>query len=501
MNLKKRIKKFLGMDDLEKKIALIEAEKAEKENKLITSEKTRNLIKKSVEERNLSQEVREYFRELDIPITEDNQEDALIAMGAAQAIEEYGFRRFAPEASKSHKSNIITLKELRENPEEYFHKLGKGFMKYPLDFNLIGINKIFEENFGNMKIEKYSSGTNNGVLSFAPGSVLRGGYESRTDSIQKVFYEIGRMTGLNRTNLDSWAYYDPLDFLYNYQGLVQFIIERPDLNPIQKERGIRVMEIGRLTFMTALEILANTRIRQTSDILKTEDKEEEYIDVIEKLPSDYDKLRREIRKSMLSDMPGTTQLSLDKLVTVRSKEKFRELASKRTLEIMAKDVKNKGFTSLIDKELKDYSIPESITMACYFARNIITNYEKEDDAVKRVFSGITQDKMSGKCSDYTGLALQYLNEYLVPLNAENFKGWTFGYEEDYIGYYEHVYIKAIHEKQNGTIDVFFIDPTMLSSHGLNGLKTPESIMKKMDADYHPVEIKRDAEDFLTDPIE
>ena len=135
-------------------------------------------------------------------------------------------------------------------------------------------------------------------------------------------------------------------------------------------------------------------------------------------------------------------------------------------------------------------------LACYFARNIIERYETLDDTIRNIFTGVTKEGTSGKCTDYTGLALHYLREYLIPLNPEKFENWEFGFESDTIDSYKHCYIKAMHINPDLTVDVYFLDPTKLSSKGLSSLKTPKDVVKTMDARTNPLQIKRLAEDLL-----
>jgi hypothetical protein len=143
----------------------------------------------------------------------------------------------------------------------------------------------------------------------------------------------------------------------------------------------------------------------------------------------------------------------------------------------------------------DYSVGEYLVLACYFARNIIHSYENLDGGVQNAFDGDSSTQMTGKCTDYTALALHYLREFLVPLNSEKFEGWQFGVELKNIGSYRHSYIKAYRIGQQN-VDIFYVDPTKLADEGIFALRTPEEVTDFISTENHPLLIDRDAEDLL-----
>ena len=54
----------------------------------------------------------------------------------------------------------------------------------------------------------------------------------------------------------------------------------------------------------------------------------------------------------------------------------------------------------------------------------------------------------------------------------------------------------MHINPDLTVDVYFLDPTKLSSKGLGSLKTPKDVIETMDARTNPLQIQRLAEDLL-----
>jgi hypothetical protein len=76
--------------------------------------------------------------------------------------------------------------------------------------------------------------------------------------------------------------------------------------------------------------------------------------------------------------------------------------------IISNDEKRKGLTATIQKQVAEYSVGEAITLACYFARNVIDNYRTLEDSISEIFSADVSTNLGGKCTDYAGLAVHYL---------------------------------------------------------------------------------------------
>lgn len=494
------LRKLLGIPELENRIVLIEAEKRGLEERVISQEKARELITRAVSQERLHEKTAEYLQTLEIPLPSSLTLDITAAVEAVQLVEKYEFKRFVPPTEKEYPSAVISFKEFQEHPERYFHKLSKGCLGFPVGLNFDGVNKLLGQ-FGSIGIESETIYSNNGTFEFILASLCE--YSPSSRQANSVLIRAAELADLRRSKAETWIHMDTLDFLANYNGLEQFVLDRLELDQSQKERAVKILRLSRFTYLTALEIIANTHISDPTHLMEYSGNErKESNELVSYTGTEPpEKLRQVLRSSLLTEPKGTSYWEIQKLLPIRSRERFRQLASERTTEILSRDKEFCGLTSQINKPLKDYSIGESVVLACYFARNIISNYATLDDAVKRVLSGAdSQTGISGKCTDYTGLALHYLREYLVPLHPEKFENWVFGYDADKIGKYDHCYMKIIHLNPDEKIEVYFVDPTLLASKGIKALKIPEAILKVMDTSKFPLEIQRDAEDLMFKPI-
>ncbi|MBI2146786.1 hypothetical protein HYU22_05605 [Candidatus Woesearchaeota archaeon] len=411
------------------------------------------------------------------------------------------------EKQQQSSSDMVSSDSFLPLSSPIFHKLKKGFLGFPIGLNFKEVNKLLFERYGNIQIDNSIAASRfyspNGTVNFFLEALLYKN-SSRSDRNEKAqekaaqqLIRAAQIADLNRCNRDKFLRLDSLDFLANYPGLVQYVLDLPEISRKEKNQALQAFQTVRAVYLTGLEIASQTRIRPTTDLLDfAADSLEEKVTALSADDPGAASLKHRIRQSLLSETKGTSYHDLQELLTVRSKKHFRQLAHERTQEILTRDQKYAGLTDRLGKELKDYSVGESVVLSCYFARNIIQHYASLNDAVRAVFSGQQGERISGKCTDYTGLALQYLREYLVPLHPEKFKNWTFGYDTEQIGGYDHCYIKAIHQRPDDFIDVYFIDPTLLATTGIQGLKTPEEVIELMDTANHPLQIVRDAEDLL-----
>lgn len=493
------LKKWLGIPELENRLALIETDKRSLEEKVISQQDARALIAGAANQEILQEAANKYLLALEIPMPSLSSPETFAAIEATQVVEKYGFKRFVPPTEQEYPSAVISFKEFQEHPERYFHKVSKGCLGFPVGLNFDGVNKILKL-FGNVSISTETNYSNNGTFGFTPSSLCD--YDKSSHQTNLVLVQAAELADLRRMKTEGWIHIDTLDFLANYNGLEQFILDRPEIDDILKEKAIKALRFSRFAYLTALETIANSHINDSSLLMNysgNEKKNKEELMLYNGNESP-EELRKVLRDSLLTEPKGTSYREIQKLLPIRSRETFRQLASERTIEIISRDKTFRGLTHLIDKPINDYSIGESVVLACYFARNIITKYEKLDDAVKRVLGNNTASEISGKCTDYTGLALHYLREYLVPLHPKRFENWRFGYDSDQIGGYSHCYMKIIHLNPNEKIEVYFVDPTLLASKGITALKTPDKVMNVMDTSRLPLEIKRDAEDLMFKPI-
>ncbi|MCX6710258.1 MAG: hypothetical protein NTV63_04915 [Candidatus Woesearchaeota archaeon] len=498
----KWIKKMLGIDELENKVSIMISGKADLEAKVIDAESKKALVKsvveRSVAQAELGSEANDFLASMNITITENSKEAALSALKAADVVERYDFKRFSPSLERGYDSPIITMAELQAHPAEYMHKLDKGFLNFPLGLNFSGINKVLNDAVGNSWINQQ-----NGAFNFHLNNLLdpkEKDVEAHKKMIEahKIMVEATTLTHINKT----WYTYtgisfEPLDFLSNYNEIVRFISELPEISEDGKKKAISGLEFVRFSYLTALETVGKARIKDLSTLLDYtgNEKPNEATGEIETL-NPNESLKRKIKMSLLSEIKGTTYDDVDRLLPIKSRERFVRLASEITAKILASDEEKKGLTSGINKPLSEYSVGEALVLSAYFARNVITKYKKLEDTIKDIFSGKKSEEVTGKCTDYTALALHYLREYLIPMQPEKFANWKFGVEEDNISDYRHSYIQAVHINMDLSTDIYFLDPTQLANRGISELKTKDAVIAGLDTKNLPILIQRDAEDLL-----
>ena len=497
--IKNWFKKILGLDELESRLQHIEKEKATLESKVIEAEIKKNELTVAVTKRvmanELNDEANKFFKEVNIQITEKNKDSALDILNAAEIVEKYQFKRYVAPIERGYGTPVISMKDFKEHPERYFHKLDKGFFNFPVGLNFKEINEILYKNKFMVKIDI------NGEFEFMLSSLLkRKNYSERSVNalFENALNQASNLSHINRQNCyKNLIAIDPLDYLANYNGIKQSITDLLDVDLEEKKNVIKTLELTKFVYLTAMEIIGTTRIKDLDELLNYKENEKSYTVTgeIEDL-NPAQQLKLKLKSALLTNPKGTTDAEIEQMLPIRSRERFRELASEITSIILANDKDIKGLTYGIDKPLNEYSVGECLVLASYFARNIITQYKTLECRVKGVFAEKVETEITGKSTDYTGLALHYLREYLVPLQPDKFRNWKFGVQIDIIGNYGHCYIKAIHINEDLSADVYFIDPTKLAGSGIQDLKTPKDVLDKANAMNNPLLIKRDAEDLL-----
>ncbi|NQV91451.1 hypothetical protein HQ489_03165 [Candidatus Woesearchaeota archaeon] len=474
------LKKLLGIKELENRLNRFENERADLETKVIEAENLKALAYKSVR----SQELNDSLT-MNLSLPSSQSEKIIGEITPFVLARAYGIKPWIPEHVESYPSAVISFKELQEHPEKYLHKLQKGFVNFPVGFDLGVVNNLLSSKFGNCRIG--NDGQFKFVLNSISGNYFGSEKMSRTLALSLIQGDI------NQIDCGDWIHISPLDYFTNKDAILDMIVNHSDYSDKQKERIAVAFEIVKKTYLGIFELLGNTRIADASELLSNSYQEKDV--------SSLSSIEVSLFDALLEEPKGTSYDEIQKLLPIRSRERFRNLAALRTQELLYNDTFRSGMTSTIGKKLEDYTVGESVALACYFARNVIQEYETLDDAVKNVLSGTQNEKIKGKCTDYTGLSLHYLHQYLLPLNAEKFKDWRFGYDIDNIGKdYNHCYMKIIHINPDYSLDVYFVDPTSLAHKGLKEFKTPKDVIKYADANHLPIQIVRDAEDFLAKPL-
>lgn len=515
------LRKKLGITDLEDRLNRSEKEKIVLENRIITTENENQLIISEINQDNLSATANTYLERFDLTNIGNTSTQTSNTITAIELVNKYQLTRFVGDEIYA-PSTVITIKDLQEHPEIYLNKINKGIFNFPIGLNFDGINQYLSKKFNGVSILTESTYSHRGTLGLYLKSLFLNSNSTEenqdnetnelilskkhaTSDLLKKTLEISNLDRSGTTMRSLYAdliNIDLADFLANSSKLEELILGHEDLLEETKEHTIKALEMAKLAIVTGLEVIGTSRIRDTKDLLTYQNTGDSYSTDIRVIPNEnlVEQVKYSFKETMFQDLKGTTFSEIERLVPIGSKERFRELASLRTKEILAKDKKYQRLTDNINKPINEYSVGESVFLACYFARNIIDEYKTLDDNIKSIFSGKSQDKISGKCTDYTGLALHYLREYLVPLQPETFKGWIFGFDSDHIGDYKHCYLKAIHVNQEFETDVYFADSTQMANSGLDKFTTPQAVAKAIDASNLPIQIKRNAEDLISQPI-
>lgn len=488
------IKRLLGIDVLENRVKNLESEKADLEGKVIASEKDkehfRSIVRGSLDNEELTTQAIEYLSSMNLTPSKQTSEILMKHLSATEIVEKYKFERYAPTLTQGIPSPVISIRDLRENPTLYIHKLTKGFLSFPIGLNFDGINKTLKGLASNISI--YNTSSPSGFIKIDSYGTL-----GQDDEDPRSLVQITKLSRIDSLNLKYWSCIDGTDFLHNFDGLISYINENPEISLEKKKEATRALTFAKFAFVTAVETVGTTQIKDLSELLKYDSAEDYHLssDEITDL-TDFEQLRYNIKNSLLNEPSGTRHSDIEELLPIRSLKTFRELATEITSQIISNDKKRSGITEDINKPIEEYSIGEALVLACYFARHVITKYSTLEDNVKDLLLGKDNAKVSGKCTDYTGLALHYLREYLAPMQPEKFRNWIFGYDSDKIGDYKHCYMKLMHINKDQTVDVYFADPTNLASSTIRELKNTEEIAKLVEGLDLPLHITRDAEDLM-----
>ncbi len=499
MSLIDKIKNRLGLNKPDE-VELLKERLDYLEESYLEEKSIDNKIKSSLNKKNLESKIDEYLEDQDFNINENNRNDLEVSLKAKDAVEEYGFEKYVTPKKDVLKSRVTTTKDYKENLPTYAFKLSKGFLNYPIGFDVEHINNYMFDKFGNLRIELDSPYSNRGTVYMNFDILLdlkRDEFfmndSKRHDEIRDYIFKVFNFSDLDATkrryDKSGNLAIDTVDFLKNYNGLVNLIKDVPNVRREGKENALKGLSFAYGTYKTMIDLMLKSEIRDPSYLLEMEDN----YDISGSNKPVENNLVDMIRNSLLDKPKGCSDKELNKILSIESKKLFRELAQKRTRDIILNDKKIGGLTDNMGKDIVDYTAGESIIFATYFARNVIEEYATLDDYVEGTFN---QDKLSGKCSDYAAISAHYLNDYLSHLDEDKFSNWRFGVESDVIGDYRHAYLKALRINPDYSTDVFFLDPTKLSSKKVTSLSNPEEVVKYADSMDLPLLIDRTAEDIL-----
>ncbi len=490
-----------SLEVVKSEVEILKERLSELEKQVLKDRDYRNLLESNVKKKDFEQNLNDYLSDLPVDINSNTRKAAIETLDAIRAIETYGFSRYLPDIKREYKTRVITIDEFKNSPEDYLFKLHKGYLNFPLGINYSYVNKVLLDTFGNIGISTSNLYSNNGTVSFTTRYLL---WDSKISIDKHKELEDYTFTVFNESELnvnpdkyDFWIKIDTLDFIKNYNSIIDFVKDLPEISSKHKKFVIKGFEATKTALLAGIELSLKAKIREPKDLLSIVD--EEYKPSSNKLDNlEKDGLRYKFYNLLLEEPKGCSYTEINQHLPIRSKQQFYDLASKRTVELLAKKKKFRGLSEIVsENDLEKLSAGELVVFAVYFSRYIIEDYQNTDEGVKAVFERKLTNKMSGQCTDYSALSAHYLNEYLKKLYPEKFKNWRFGVESDVIGRsYGHAYLKIVHINPDYSTDVFFLDPTKLANHPINELKTPEEIIKKADALNLPILIDRNAEDLL-----
>jgi len=267
--VKNWIKRILGIEELENKVNNIEKQKASLESKLIESENEKSMVANSVSKSVISQEidkgVEQFLQTIDIGLTNQNSGAILTALEAKDVVEKYNFKRYSPPQEIGYNSPIISMEEFQKHPEKYLYKISKGFFNFPIGLNFDEINKALEKRFSNIGME--NSILKKVGISFVP-RLLFDYYDEGTAKVSELLIQSTELSHLRRSNCGAWIHMDNLDFLSNFKGITEFIKDSSRISKKSKTQAISALEFIRFSYLTAMEIVGKSRIKNVDDLLK-----------------------------------------------------------------------------------------------------------------------------------------------------------------------------------------------------------------------------------------
>ncbi|MDD2515811.1 MAG: hypothetical protein PHF26_01195 [Candidatus Gracilibacteria bacterium] len=253
-------------------------------------------------------------------------------------------------------------------------------------------------------------------------------------------------------------------------------------------------------FYQYLDIVLNTRIIDPTELLNKKP-EGLGIKTIENVNNPYLVFNDEnkdninyLQEYLLENVNGVVQSDINTILPIQNFGQFYTLIDEIVRYIINSD--KYCFLGNEKKNLDEYNIEELVAFACYITRNIIEKYGDTESMVKNAISGFSYSNITGKCTDFTGLTLQIINNYFRKKYPEKFEGLKIGFDNQIIGDYAHCYVKIYRRNKDGMTDVCFLDPTKLANEGLKALKNPKRVFEVADASNLPIEINRSAENLL-----
>lgn len=430
-----------------------------------------------------------------------------VVQKAIEIQQKYNFEPIWNRTDFSYLTRVISIDDFMKHPDLYFTKLTKWFWSFPLDLELDYLAQNFLNNSSHFRIDKW-------IFKFQHSEIFA--------KVKKWYYTKSDIASyaLNKALINSscWVFHtewyiniDIFTFLKNYDNFVAFVNnEIQDLEWL-RQNALGSLEAMKIIAIAILKTVTNITIKSPHDFFESPKYSSQEIkdaslrkDFLQDKDNPFkshnpkeESLFLDIEQVLLNTAKWVSKSDIDELIKLQNPEQFTIL-----IEILLKKLFNdskikKTWIQNLNKDIEEYSIEELIALATFTARYLIDHYENLDTMVDNVLHWFSSKSLSWKCTDYTGMSLHIINNYLKPRFPHRFENIIIWYDSQNIGdTYKHCYMKVYWYNSAGIIEVTFIDPTMLAWCSMEDLKITDDIIDSMNASNLPIQIDRTAEDII-----
>jgi len=383
-----------------------------------------------------------------------------------------------PADGNPFRREVFSLKELREDDGPLLERLVATRMDFPLMFD--PYSRFAADLFPNPGRARF--GKNFSI------NILLHPISWRRDSLEALRALKGELAaqGLDRARTVREIRLEFLVFLKNRHILREYIETFPDLSA---EAQTEIVDTLDGVFDVCRRVLEYKEL--TLNGIRTLDRIG-----VDREDTEAEELQFE---RFVEESKGMRAKDISSILEIRNPAQFRELCLERTSELLA-DAENED----VEELLAGIEPSDAIVLAAYFARDRVQTYRKPVDQMRDLYENQPpeddEELQVGDCRHLAGLTAHYLNLVVKPNNPK-LRHWHFGIQRESISDYHHAYVIAAHsyeEQGRENIDLFFIDPVILSSRSLGKLRKKD-ISRLIDAaskDDHFFYIKRYGEDFV-----
>jgi hypothetical protein len=445
----------------------------------------------------------------DVPLVSteaDSFNNPEVVQKAIEIQQKYNFQPIWNRTDFSYLTRVISIDDFMKHPDLYFTKLTKWFGSFPLDLDL----NYLAQNFLDSTYFKVEWG----IFKFQHSPIFA--------STRKWYHKMSNIASyaLNKAliNASCWVFHtecyihiDIFTFLKNYDNLVAFVNWEIADSEWLKNNALKSLEAIKIIAIAMLKTVTNITIKSPHDFFESPKYwSKEIKEALLKKDFNQDKdnpftphtpkeeaLYHDIEETLLSTATWISKTDIDKLIKLQNPDQFTILVDMLLKKLLSDTKLINTWIKNIKKDIEDYSTEELIALSTFLARYLIDHYEHLDTMVDVVLRGFSPKSLSWKCTDYTGMSLHIINNYLKPRFPHRFANIIVWYDNQNIGdMYKHCYMKIYGYNSAGIVEVTFIDPTKLAGCSMEELKITDDILQSMDASNLPIQINRTAEDII-----